>query len=918
MTATPATGWVFDHWEGSCTGTVNPCVVTVDGAESVTAYFKSAYTLTVNTVGLGAVTKSPYKATYNYGDVITLTPVGDEGWSFSSWSGDLTGNTNPATITMNANKTVTATFTNGIQNPPYTLAVTQPANGTITPGTASYESGAVVALTATPADHYHFVEWTGACSGQLTATCSVTMNAPTAVSAVFAIDTYVMTVTQSTGGTINKSTATYDYGTVVTLNATPAANYSFGQWNGDCTGELTTNCTLTMDGDKSVSATFNQNTFTLTITYNPTEGGGTTTPPVGVYTYGYGTVVNVLPYPAQGYKFDHWAGSCSGNTNCSLTMSANRTVTAYFTPLNYNLTVAVDPAGSGTTLPSVGVNPLAGGSVVEVTATPTDGFVFSHWSGACIHSDECNVTIDMDKSVTAHFLYVTQQQTLNITQVTGGTITASPAGPYYLNDTVVLTAKPDTISGYSFLNWTGDCAGQGNTCSLTMFGPKQVSAVFSQAACYVPKDLVGAKGNIREDFESMTGWTVSGTGTGYSATVDPVNFKSGNSSVKLTTPSGTGWVRILKTVNWNLSAPEERGNFRLWVYVHGTGEPTDFSIALSNDANFANSFITWYNAPFKFRYRPGWNLVNIRTSDWLVGGGAPSWSNPIVRIRITVNGTSTSSFSLDGLESGPRTLPAVVLTFDDGVTSLYTQVYPYMNTEKVRGTSFVITNGVTDTIDRYSYYVTWQQLQELYSAGWTIGNHTVDHTNLTSLSLADQEAKLRAARLALNDHGMTNVDYVAYPFGVYNADTLTAMANLGMQNGRPLLYFENVSPLTNPYLIGTRSVGKTTSLDTVKGYINRAKSRGEILVLTLHDIATSPTDSGWYPDQFKAMVDYIISQGIPILTMDDLNRIQSEGIYIPAPTHGSCGGGFGLEVSIVGQGTVSKILTPVPFCLAQV
>ena len=39
VTATPAAGWVFHHWGGSCTGTVNPCVVTVDGVESVTAYF---------------------------------------------------------------------------------------------------------------------------------------------------------------------------------------------------------------------------------------------------------------------------------------------------------------------------------------------------------------------------------------------------------------------------------------------------------------------------------------------------------------------------------------------------------------------------------------------------------------------------------------------------------------------------------------------------------------------------------------------------------------------------------------------------------------------------------------------------------------------------------------------------------------
>ena len=37
----------------------------------------------------------------------------DFGWAFSGWSGDLTGSANPATINFNADKTITATFTEG-------------------------------------------------------------------------------------------------------------------------------------------------------------------------------------------------------------------------------------------------------------------------------------------------------------------------------------------------------------------------------------------------------------------------------------------------------------------------------------------------------------------------------------------------------------------------------------------------------------------------------------------------------------------------------------------------------------------------------------------------------------------------------------------------------------------------------------
>ncbi len=68
------------------------------------------YTLTVNTVGNGSVVKDPDQATYTYGTPVELTANADPGWTFDSWSGDLTGSDNPDTITMNGDRTVTATF----------------------------------------------------------------------------------------------------------------------------------------------------------------------------------------------------------------------------------------------------------------------------------------------------------------------------------------------------------------------------------------------------------------------------------------------------------------------------------------------------------------------------------------------------------------------------------------------------------------------------------------------------------------------------------------------------------------------------------------------------------------------------------------------------------------------------------------
>jgi uncharacterized repeat protein (TIGR02543 family) len=69
-----------------------------------------AFVLTVNAEN-GSVTLSPEMPFYLYGQTVTLTAEAEDGYIFSGWSGGITAADNPVTLTIDSDKTVTATFT---------------------------------------------------------------------------------------------------------------------------------------------------------------------------------------------------------------------------------------------------------------------------------------------------------------------------------------------------------------------------------------------------------------------------------------------------------------------------------------------------------------------------------------------------------------------------------------------------------------------------------------------------------------------------------------------------------------------------------------------------------------------------------------------------------------------------------------
>jgi Malectin domain/Divergent InlB B-repeat domain/Secretion system C-terminal sorting domain len=142
------------------------------------------YTITNNSNATqGTFSVNTTETTHIENSTVTLTAVPIAGYAFASWSGDVTGTTNPISLNMSGNKNITANFTFvGTR----VLTLNQAANGTIisNPAGTSHSLNSTVSLTAKPAVGYKFVRW----SGDLTNTNVVTnlgMNTNKTLSAVF-------------------------------------------------------------------------------------------------------------------------------------------------------------------------------------------------------------------------------------------------------------------------------------------------------------------------------------------------------------------------------------------------------------------------------------------------------------------------------------------------------------------------------------------------------------------------------------------------------------------------------------------------------------------------------------------------------------------------------------------------------------
>lgn len=141
------------------------------------------------------------------------------------------------------------------------------------------------------------------------------------------------------------------------------------------------------------------------------------------------------------------------------------------------------------------------------------------------------------------------------------------------------------------------------------------------------------------------------------------------------------------------------------------------------------------------------------------------------------------SISLDNLYRyfyEGKVLPerAFVLTFDDGYEDNYVNAFPIAEKYGYQGTIFMVTEWIGGT-----GYLKREQLLEMSKAGWQIESHTLTHPYLNSIPTDEIKDELHSSKKILEELLDKQVNFFAYPYGVYDLSIIELSKEIGYKMG---------------------------------------------------------------------------------------------------------------------------------------
>ena len=471
VSATAATGYTFTNWTegGNVVSTNANYTFTVTGNRTLVANFQAQaqnYTISVsaNPTNGGTVSGG---GSYQQGQQCTVGATANTGYTFANWTenGNVVSTNANYTFTVTGNRTLVANFTAQT----YTISATaSPTNGGTVTGGGTFNYGQSCTLSATAANGYTFIRWTE--NGNVVSTnanYTFTVTGNRTLVAQFQQQNYTINVSANptNGGTVTGGGA-FHYGDNCTVIATPANGYTFLRWteNGQ---QVSTNASysFSVSGNRTLVAQFQVQSYTITATANPSNGGTVS----GGGTFNYGQSCTLTATPATGQNFIKWTKNgqqVSTNATYTFTVTESATYVAQFETQTFTVSLAANPAEGGVL---TGGGTFNYGQVTTIHATANTGYEFVNWmeNGEVVSTNpNYNVDVYQNHNFVANFEPQTFDIKVNVNPADAGEVTGE--GTYNYGDQVTLTVIPN--GSYDYVVWTdenGDIVCEGLTYVFT-------------------------------------------------------------------------------------------------------------------------------------------------------------------------------------------------------------------------------------------------------------------------------------------------------------------------------------------------------------------------------------------------------------------------------------------------------------------
>ncbi len=541
---TADTHWSFDQWESTDITIdeidLESITFTIENDISITGQCQQQFSLSADVIpnDIGEFTSPNISGNYNAGENITITaqlidPDLDDGYYFDSWSGDIsdddTINAESITILMNADKAITANFSNM-----YTLTTASipldVGSFTLSPSGETYEYGTSVFIQTVALGAYNFNVWMGY-DDQDTIDengLTVLMDSDKTILATFdpywTIQIDVEDGGDGSGGsvTIDPESDQYITDDAVTLTAIPDAEngYYFINWtkNDDSVYSTNEEINITITEDVNLTANFS-NLYQVTASCDPELGTVTmemndasALPDDNMYEYNTVLILTANEIDSENSGFYYWTYAVDNTAATSTTNPLSYSVKednqfiAEFKnlcDLSVNISagqgmvnISVDEGNEESPIEDSTTNTFTQtyfcDSEVTLTAESEADYGFVAWhDGENSYSGGQSITFTLNENITYNAIF-NQLFELTLEENDHGIITHNsnfPLESIYSGTAIVLEAEPNT--GWEFSHWTGDLSGTDNPEEIIMEEDQIVGAIFNPLPYYLNLEVIG-------------------------------------------------------------------------------------------------------------------------------------------------------------------------------------------------------------------------------------------------------------------------------------------------------------------------------------------------------------------------------------------------------------------------------------------